>query len=349
MISASHNPFEDNGIKLFDSAGEKNDGVERLIEGYLDGGNIPLATGEDIGRTVDYVSGRNRYLAYLLSLPRVSFRGLRVGLDCANGSAFMLARAVFDALGAKTYCIGVSPNGLNINLNCGSTHPEALQKLVEEQSLDMGFAFDGDADRCVAVDERGRLLTGDALLYIEAKSLKARGELDGGGIVATTMSNLGLDESLAPFGIDVKRTEVGDRFVREEMTKTGYLLGGESSGHIIFGKYALSGDGILTALKVCETVLEGRSPLSLLAEGYVPFPQEERAVRTGRREEILSSERVRAAKEEAEKLLAGGRVLLRISGTEPVIRIRTEGEDEAACKQAADLLERAVKTCAEDL
>ncbi len=349
MISASHNPYADNGIKLFNSHGEKTeDSLETLIEAFVDGGTLPLATGEDVGRTVDYVSGRNRYLAYLLSLPRVSFRGVRVGLDCANGSAFMLAKAVFDALGAQTYAIGVTPDGVNINRACGSTHPEALAALVTEQALDAGFAFDGDADRCIAVDERGRILDGDAELYILARSLKARGELDGGGIVATEMSNAGLEKSLAGEGIAVCRTEVGDRFVYEELLKRGYLLGGENSGHVIFRKYATTGDGIVTALKLLETALEHKCPLSLLAEGYAPLPQVTRAIRLRERAAALSDARVQEAKHRAE-MLTGGRVVLRLSGTEPVIRILTEGEDAALCREACDLVEGALRASGEAL
>ncbi len=347
MISASHNPYEDNGIKLFNRDGEKLEEEERLIEDYLDGGSLPLATGEDIGRTVDYVAGRNRYLAYLLSLPRVSFRGMRVGLDCANGSAFMLAKAVFDALGANTYAIGVQPSGTNINLGCGSTHPEALQGLVRERSLDVGFAFDGDADRCIAVDERGRVLDGDAILYLAAKDLKERGELDGGGIVATPMSNLGLERSLREAGIRVVYSEVGDRFVYEEMLRQGYLLGGESSGHIIFRKYARTGDGILTALRVMEIALGRKTPVSLLAEGYRPLPRESRSVPVEKRAAALADEGVLLAKARAEQLLAGGRVLLRASGTEPVVRVLTEGERKADCVEAADLLELALRSAGE--
>ena len=272
MISASHNPYTDNGIKLFDGGGEKtDDALEARIEDYVDGGTLPLATGEHIGRTVDHVAGRNRYLAYLLALPRVSFRGMRVGLDCANGSAFMLAKAVFDALGATTFTVGTEPDGLNINAGCGSTHPDHVRGLVLEKGLDVGFAFDGDADRCIAVDERGRILDGDAILYLSARRLKARGELDGSGVVATVMSNSGLRNSLAADGISVTLSDVGDRFVAAEMAKHGYLLGGESSGHIIFRKYAATGDGILTALKILETAIESRCPVSVLAEGYRPL------------------------------------------------------------------------------
>lgn len=349
MISASHNPYTDNGIKLFNAKGEKlEDETLHLIEDYLDGGTLPLATGAEIGRTVDFVAGRNRYLAYLLALPRVSFRGMRVGLDCANGSAFMIAKAVFDALGATVSCIGASPDGLNINAGVGSTHPGRIASLVREERLDVGFAFDGDADRCIAADERGKVLDGDAILYLAARNLKARGELDGSGIVATRMSNGGLEKSLACEGISLSYADVGDRFVYEEMLKTGYLLGGESSGHIIFRKHATTGDGMLTALKIMETVVESKCPLSLLVEGYRPLPQEKRCVRV-RDRAVVSSESVLAAKEDAEKLLAGGRIVLRASGTEPVVRILAEGEREESCRAAADLMELAVVAAGEAL
>ncbi len=344
MISASHNPYTDNGIKLFNAEGEKLDEQTiSLIEDYLDGGSIPLATGREVGRTVDYVAGRSRYLAYLLSLPRVGFRGMRVGLDCANGSAFMLAKAVFDALGATTAVIGASPDGCNINADCGSTHPEALRKLVLEESLDVGFAFDGDADRCIAVDEHGRILDGDAILYLAAKSLKARGELDGNGLIATTMSNRGLERSLSHENVRVEYVSPGDRSVSEGMTKYGFALGGECSGHIVFRKYARAGDGILTALKLLETALEARCPVSILAEGYRPLPSVLRAVRVRDKEGAVRAESVGEAERRARELLPDGRVVLRVSGTEPVVRILTEGEDAEACQRAADLLERAVR------
>ncbi len=342
MISASHNPYTDNGIKLFNAEGEKlEDRTEQLVEAYLEGGSIPLATGEEIGRTIDYVAGRNRYLAYLLALPRTSFRGVRVGLDAANGSAFMLAKTVFDALGATTVTIGTAPDGRNINAGCGSTHPEALSALVKAQALDLGFAFDGDADRCILVDERGTVRDGDAMLFLLAKQMKACGELDGDAIVATQMSNLGLEKSLAREHVRVFRTDVGDRFVYEEMLRRGCMLGGENSGHIIFRKYARTGDGILTALRVMETALRLQCPASMLAEGYTALPQVVRSVPAHDRTRVLAHEKVKAAKRDAEALLGGGRVLLRASGTEEVIRILAEGEDRAACEAAADLIERA--------
>ena len=341
MISASHNPYCDNGIKLMDSNGEKmNDTIISAVEEMIDGKDVPLATGEKIGRTVDYVAGRNRYLAFLLSLPRVSFRGLKIGLDCANGSSFAIAKAVFDALGAQVYLTGAEPNGTNINLNCGSTNILNLQNLVVRKSLDMGFAFDGDADRCIAVDEKGRVVDGDGILYICAKYLSSRGELDGKGVVLTEMSNLGLDRALKQRGIDCVRTEVGDRFVYAEMVKSGYLLGGESSGHVIFRKHETTGDGLVTALKLTEIALESKCTLSCLSEGYHPYPRELVNVSVLHKNEILLDESVQAAVESA-KELCEGRVVLRASGTEPIVRILAEGERK--CKESAELVELAVK------
>lgn len=347
MISASHNPFSDNGLKLFGGDGEKMpEGTLALVEEYLDGGTLPLATGADIGRTIDYVAGRNRYLAYLLSLPRTSFRGLRVGLDCANGSAWALAKTVFDALGAQVWCIGTTPDGTNINAECGSTHPERLCELVRMHSLDVGFAFDGDADRCICVDEKGQIVDGDGILYACAKDMAERGELGGGGIVTTVVSNGGLARALERMGVLCTRTQVGDRYVYEEMTKRESLLGGEPSGHIVFRKYASTGDGILTALKVAELILERKSPLSFLTQGYRPLPQKMLNVPVKGGAEIVAQESVRAAIVRAEK--SGVRMVVRPSGTEPLVRILAEG-DESAAEDAAHLVERAVLSCAEAL
>lgn len=347
MISASHNPFSDNGLKLFGGDGEKMpEGTLALVEEYLDGGTLPLATGADIGRTIDYVAGRNRYLAYLLSLPRTSFRGLRVGLDCANGSAWALAKTVFDALGAQVWGIGTTPDGTNINAECGSTHPERLCELVRMHSLDVGFAFDGDADRCICVDEKGQIVDGDGILYVCAKDMTERGELGGGGIVTTVVSNGGLARALERMGVLCTRTQVGDKYVYEEMTKRESLLGGEPSGHIVFRKYASTGDGILTALKVAELILERKSPLSFLTQGYRPLPQKMLNVPVKGGAEIVAQESVRAAIARAEK--CGVRMVVRPSGTEPLVRILAEG-DESAAEDAAHLVERAVLSCAEAL
>lgn len=350
MISASHNPYTDNGIKLMNGAGEKmEESVLALVEEYLDGGNLPLATNEAIGRTVDYVAGRNRYLAYLLSLPRTSLRGLRVGLDCANGSAWAISKAVFDALGAEVYATGVTPNGTNINTACGSTNPENLRALVLEKSLDLGFAFDGDADRCICVDEKGEIVDGDGILYVCAKHLLERGELDGKGVVATVMSNLGFVRSLRKEGITVQTADVGDKNVYEEMIKCGYLLGGEQSGHIIFRKYATTGDGILTALKLAEIVLESKCPLSCLTKGLVRFSQSAANVRVQDKNAVLADERLKKAVKEAELLLGSGRVLVRASGTEPLVRILAEGEDPALCKEAVKLVVSAAEAAGEGI
>lgn len=346
MISASHNAYEDNGLKLIGRGGEKAD--EKLlskIEDYLDGKfSIPLATGEKIGRTVDYVAGRNRYLGYLLSLPHTSFRGMSVGLDCANGSAWAISKAVFDALGAEVYLTGAEPDGLNVNRGCGSTHPEELQALVKEKGLDIGFAFDGDADRCIAVDERGEIVDGDGILYLSAKRMKARGELENNGIAVTIMSNSGLIQALKREGIDCSVTSVGDRFIYEEVLSRGYLLGGEQSGHIIFRKHALTGDGILTALKVMETVIESKCPLSCLTEGFVKYPQIMKSVPVKDKGVILNK-RVQKAVKKAREMLSEGRLILRPSGTESVVRIFAEGTDEAICQSAVALIKEAI--CAE--
>lgn len=347
MISASHNPYFDNGIKLIDCNGEKmNDEVIAAVEAAIDGEDAPFATGEKIGRTVDYVAGRNRYLAFLLSLPRVSFRGLKIGLDCANGSAFAISKAVFDALGAQVYLTGAEPNGTNINADCGSTHVSGLQELVASRSLDLGFAFDGDADRCIAVDELGRVVDGDGILYVSANYLTSRGELDGKGVVLTEMSNLGLDDALAKKGIGCVRTQVGDRFVYAKMMNTGYLLGGEPSGHVIFRKHETTGDGLVTALKLTETVLESKCPLSCLTEGYSPFPRELLNVRVIHKYEIPKDKQVLEAVARAEET-CDGRVVLRASGTEPIVRILAEGKKD--CKASAAIVADAVRRAEERL
>lgn len=342
MISASHNPYEDNGLKLISRLGEKMDEeILHKIEQYLDGEfALPLATGSAIGRTVDFIAGRNRYLGYLLSLPHTSFRGMRVGLDCANGSAWAISKAVFDALGAEVTVISAEPDGTNINLACGSTHPERLQSLVRERKLDIGFAFDGDADRCICVNERGEVVDGDGILYLSAKRMKAKGELENYGIAITIMSNSGLIKSLEHEGIRCSVTPVGDRFVYEEMLSKGYALGGEQSGHVIFRKYASTGDGILTSLMVMETMLETKCPLSVLTEGLVLFPQTTKNIKV-KDKSVIGSPRVKKAVLEAEKLLGEGRLVLRPSGTEPVIRILAEGP--SGLKEAISRVEEAIE------
>ncbi len=327
MISASHNAFYDNGIKLLNCHGEKmEESVLDLVEAYLDGQgeDVPFATGSEIGRTVDYAAGRNRYIAYLISLGLFSFKGMRVGLDCANGAAWSIAPAVFQALGAKTYIISNDPDGTNINKGCGSTHIEALQELVKKEKLDVGFAFDGDADRCLAVDENGEVFNGDHILFALGKYMKAD------PVVTTVMSNLGLYKALDKLGLSYAKTAVGDKYVYEYMSQNGCLLGGEQSGHIIISKYATTGDGILTSLKLMECMLEQKKKLSELKQGMKMFPQALESVRVADKAKALDS--VKAIVEEVEAELGdNGRILVRASGTEPVIRVMVEAETEEKC------------------
>ena len=347
MISASHNPYYDNGIKLFNSLGEKmGEDITDLIEEYLDGDGteLPFAVREEIGKTVDYVSGRNRYTGYLISLGIHSFKGLRIGLDCANGSAWNIARSVFETLGATVYQIGAEPNGLNINSTVGSTHPEALMDFVREKRLDAGFAYDGDADRCLCVDEKGQLIDGDRILYMSALYFKEKGLLVGDTVVSTVMSNMGLEKALKRNGIKNIQTDVGDRFVYEQIKKGGYKLGGEQSGHIIFSSYSATGDGILTSLKIMEIMLSKKLRLSELTSGFTEYPQVLVNVRVKNKESVMCSERVKLALCKAEKILTEeGRVLLRASGTEPVIRVMVEAKNEGVCNSTAEKLADAVR------
>lgn len=340
MISASHNPYFDNGIKLVNSRGEKIETeIELAAEKYIDGETeeIPFARREHIGRTVDYVIGRNRYIGYLISQATKSFKGMRVGLDCSNGSASSIAKNVFDALGAKTYVIEDEPNGLNINEGCGSTHIEKLQALVMEKNLDIGFAFDGDADRCIAVDENGREINGDMILYLCGKYLKERGMLWENTVVATMMSNMGLSKSLEKAGIKLIQTDVGDRFVYECMSANGYVLGGEISGHIIFSKHATTGDGILTALMIMEAVLEKKKPLSALAEGFRLYPQVLKNVKVYNKSETRNHPAVTEKKKKIEESLGEkGRIVIRESGTEPVVRVMAEAETDEISETYVD-------------
>ena len=336
MISASHNPYYDNGIKLINSNGEKMDEETILkIEAYIDGlsGEIPFATRENIGRTVDYAMGRNRYIGYLISLATRSYKNKKVGLDCANGSAWMIAKSVFDALGAKTYVINNEPDGTNINTNCGSTHIEGLQKLVKEKGLDVGFAFDGDADRCLCVDENGNVVNGDMIIYIYGCYLKERGKLAGNKVVTTVMSNFGLYKA----GIEYEKTAVGDKYVYENMSANGYRVGGEQSGHIIFRKYATTGDGILTAIKMMEVMLEKKKTLAELAAPVPVYPQVLKNIRVTDKAAAQNDPDVQAAvKAVGEKLGADGRILVRESGTEPVVRVMVEAGEEALCEKYVD-------------
>lgn len=342
MISASHNPYYDNGIKLLNGKGEKmEDEVIDACESYLDGvyGPIPYAKREAIGKTVDYFAGRNRYIGYLISLARNSYKGRRVGLDCANGSAWMIAKSVFDALGATTFAINCDPDGTNINRNAGSTHIEHLQQYVLNNKLDVGFAFDGDADRCLAVDEKGNVVNGDQIIYIYARHMRDRGNLPDNTVVTTIMSNFGLYQALDEVGIKYKKTDVGDRFVSECMRENDHLLGGEQSGHIIFGKYAMTGDGVLTAIKVMQAMIDRDMPLSKLADPCRMYPQVLKNVQVDDKDGTLNDPVVQAAVKAAEAKLSGsGRVLLRKSGTEPVLRVMAEAREKMACEEAVNTM-----------
>ncbi|HIX78058.1 MAG TPA: phosphoglucosamine mutase [Candidatus Fusicatenibacter merdavium] len=344
MISASHNPFYDNGIKIINGAGQKMEAsVEEQIETYIDEGvpEIPFAVREKIGRTVDFSAGRNRYIGHLISLPTRSFKGKRVGLDCANGSASAIAKSVFDAVGAKTYVIHNEPDGTNINTNCGSTHIEELQRFVRENQLDVGFAYDGDADRCIAVDEKGNVVDGDLIMYVCGKYLKEEGRLNQDTIVTTVMSNLGLYKACDRAGIRYEKTAVGDKYVCENMMANGYSLGGEQSGHIIFSKHATTGDGILTSLMVMEVLMERKLPLSVLASEVTIYPQLLKNVRVEDKAAARENEAVKAAVKKVEEALGDdGRILVRESGTEPVIRVMVEASTDELCeKHVNDVIE----------
>lgn len=339
MISASHNPFYDNGIKLLNSKGEKMEEETLLkVEEYIDDKlEIPVAQREDIGRTVDYVAGRNRYIGYLISMSKYSFKDVKVGLDVANGAAWQIAKGVFDALGAKTYVINDAPDGYNINTDCGSTHIEHLQKFVVDNGLDVGFAYDGDADRCLAVDEKGNVITGDHIIYIYGCYMKERGKLLNNKVVATIMSNFGLFKALDKVGIEYDKTNVGDKYVYENMLQTGNRLGGEESGHIIFSKYATTGDGILTSLKMMEVMLAKKKPMSELAAPMVMYPQVLKNVRVHSKPEAKNDPDVQAEKEKVAAALGdNGRILLRESGTEPVIRVMVEAGSDEECEKYVD-------------
>ncbi len=343
MISASHNPYYDNGIKLINSHGEKmEEDTISLIEDYIDGKlvvfgesypELPYARRERIGRTVDFASGRNRYIGYLISLGMYSFRGMRVGLDCANGCSWNIAKSVFEALGATTYVINAEPDGFNINENAGSTHLESLQKLVKEKKLDVGFAYDGDADRCLCVDEKGNAVTGDQILYVYGLYMKDRDKLVTNTVVTTVMSNLGLYKAFDAVGINYAQTAVGDKYVHEYMAQHGCRLGGEQSGHIIFSKYATTGDGILTSLKIMEVILAKKTALSKLTEPVKIFPQVLLNIRVNDKEAAQNdADVVAAVKVAEEKLGSRGRILVRASGTEPLVRVMVEAESEKLCK-----------------
>ena len=347
MISASHNPYYDNGIKVINEKGEKlEESVIVEIEKYLDGemGEIPLAKKDKIGRTVDFAAGRNRYIGYLISLATRSYDGMRVGLDCSNGSTFNIAKSVFDALGAKTYVVGNEPDGTNINMGCGSTHIENLQRLVREKNLDCGFAFDGDADRCIAVDENGMEVHGDYILYVCGKYLKECGRLQNNTVVATIMSNMGLFKAMKREGIEVCVTTVGDKYVNEAMVANGYVLGGEQSGHIIFSKHATTGDGILTALMLMEVILEKKQSLGTLCRGMQMYPQLLKNVKVENKAAVTGNAHVQEEKERITAALGeDGRILLRESGTEPVIRVMVEAQSDELCAKYVDEMVQVIR------
>lgn len=340
MISASHNPFYDNGIKVINSEGHKIEAdIENKIEAYIDGltEELPLAKREKIGRTVDYAAGRNRYIGYLISLATRSFKNMRIGLDCANGSSSSVAKSVFDALGAKTYVINNEPDGTNINADCGSTHIHALQEFVKEKKLDVGFAYDGDADRCIAVDEHGNVVDGDRIMYVCGKYLMEQGKLEDNTIVTTVMSNLGLYKACDRAGIKYEQTAVGDKYVYENMQKNGYVLGGEQSGHIIFSKHARTGDGILTSLMLMEVILEKKQTLGTLADEVKIYPQILKNVRVKDKTAAQQNPAVKeAVKKAGEALGSEGRILVRESGTEPLIRVMVEAASDDVCEKYAD-------------
>ena len=353
MISASHNPFGDNGIKLINGRGEKmDDETIAAVEAYLDGdyaalglsGDVPAAHGAELGEIVDYVSGRNRYVGYLISLAAHSFKNVRVGLDCANGSAWNIARTVFEALGAKTYVINAEPDGVNINRNAGSTHIDGLRRFVLENHLDVGFAYDGDADRCLAVDEKGEVVDGDKIIYIFGKQLKLEGKLSGNRVVTTVMSNFGLYKALDEAGIGYEKTAVGDRFVYENMVQNGYCVGGEQSGHIILSKDAPTGDGILTSIELMEAMLDSKQTLSRLCAPVTVYPQVLKNIRVSDKRAVRENAHVQQVVEAMAKRLEGsGRVLLRESGTEPVIRVMAEAMEQRDAEAAVNEMIEAMK------
>ncbi len=347
MISASHNPYYDNGIKIINSQGKKLEAeVEAEIEKYIDGEieEIPYAKREEIGKTVDYAIGRNRYIGYLISIATRSFKDKKVGLDCSNGSASSIAKNVFDALGAKTYVINNEPDGTNINNKCGSTHIEYLQKFVKEKGLDVGFAYDGDADRCIAVDENGEIVDGDSILYVCGKYMKENGQLENNTVVTTVMSNIGLYIAFDKAGILYEKTAVGDKYVCENMMQNGHCLGGEQSGHIIFSKHATTGDGILTSLKIMEAIMEKKESLSNLTRGLKIYPQLLVNVSVDDKDLVMNNEDVKAVSEEVSAELDGkGRLLLRPSGTEPLIRVMVEAESDELCKKYVDRVVKVIE------
>lgn len=347
MITASHNPYHDNGIKIINSDGEKmDDEFLQKLEDYIDADikDIDLKIGEEIGRTHDFVGGRNRYTAFLIQTVSKSFKGKKVGLDCANGAASSIVKSVYDALGAETYVINNNPDGFNINVDCGSTHIEVLQKYVKENKLDCGFAYDGDADRCIAVDENGEVVDGDAILYICGKHMKEEGYLESNTIVTTIMSNIGLYKALDKIGINYSKTKVGDKYVHIEMSENGYELGGEQSGHIIFSKYANTGDGILTSLRLMEAMIDNKTSLSELRRDLKIYPQVLKNVRVNDKKAVLNDESIKnIIEKESESLKDTGRILVRESGTEPLIRVMAEAETEKIADKKVNNIVEAIE------
>ena len=347
MITASHNPYHDNGIKIINSDGEKMDDefLEKL-EAYIDSDikDIDLKIGEEIGRTHDFIGGRNRYIAFLIQTVSKSFKGKKVGLDCSNGAASSIVKSVYDALGAETFVINNNPNGFNINVDCGSTHIEVLQKYVKENNLDCGFAYDGDADRCIAVDENGEVVDGDAILYICGKHMKEEGNLESNTIVTTIMSNIGLYKALDRLGINYSKTQVGDKYVHLEMSENGYELGGEQSGHIIFSKYANTGDGILTSLRLMEAMIDNKASLSELKRELKIYPQVLKNVKVNDKKAVLNDESIKnSIEKESESLNDTGRILVRESGTEPLIRVMAEAETKDIANEKVDNIVEAIE------
>ena len=347
MISASHNPYYDNGIKIMRANGQKIEPeIEAKIEAYIDGelGDIPYSVREDIGRTIDYSQGRNRYIGYLMTIPSRAFKNRKVGLDCANGASSNIAKSVFEALGADVTVINNDPDGLNINENCGSTHIEAIQQLVREKKLDIGFAYDGDADRCLCVDENGDVIDGDAIMYICGKYMKEQGVLSENTVVTTVMSNLGLYKAFEREGIAYKQTPVGDKYVAEEMINNGYDIGGEQSGHIIFGKYSTTGDGILTSIMVMQCMIEKKRPISELARELEIYPQVLKNIRVTDKRAAQDDADVKAAvKKAADELGSNGRILVRESGTEPLVRVMVEATTTELCEKYTDSVIAVIK------
>lgn len=347
MITASHNPYHDNGIKIINSDGEKmDDEFLEELEKYIDSDikDIDLKIGEEIGRSHDFIGGRNRYIAFLIRTVSKSFKGKKVGLDCSNGAASSIVKSVYDALGAETFVINNNPNGFNINVDCGSTHIEVLQKYVKENKLDCGFAYDGDADRCIAVDENGDVVDGDAILYICGKHMKKEGNLESNTIVTTIMSNIGLYKALDKIGINYTKTQVGDKYVHIEMSENGYELGGEQSGHIIFSKYANTGDGILTSLRLMEAMIDNKASLSELKRDLKIYPQVLKNVKVKDKKEVLSDEFIKSIIEkESQSLKDTGRILVRESGTEPLIRVMAEAESKEIANEKVNNIVEAIE------